>query len=575
MDKRTILALALVAIVIIVTPKLFPTAVPTTPAKAVPGAPVATDSIPASAPIESAATPLPAPATVAAPATRPASDSLGAVATAGRVDSTVVADSMAEFLFTNMGAAPLRVRLPKFRALNSSHGTEDVRITPGDQPLLGYRLIGTADTTQLATVPFELTRSESATGTPVLTYRARVQGRSVQIEYTVVPDSFLAHVTGSVTADSGGAAARFLLIDLPTTFRSFEADSMDDQNHFAYAIKPKVRGAEGIPFGKMDPGERKLVTGPLEWAAAKSKYFMVGVLAPVGDESFAEAYTIGGARTARHATLASGTVVNRLENGTFAFDLYAGPQTYKRLQSMGRDFENSNPYGGWMQGVVQPFATMVMKVLLWMRATLKLDYGWLLVIFGVAVRLILWPLNHAAMRTSMKMQRIQPELNEIQKKYKQDPQKLQSEMMRVYKEHDMSPFSTFAGCLPMLLPMPVLFALFFVFQNTIEFRGVPFLWLADISLKDPYYIVPLLMGVSMFVLSWIGMRNSPPNPQAKMMLYIFPVMMTFLFANFASGLNLYYAIQNIAALPQQWLIANERAKGNKVAAGSKLATKKT
>ena len=123
----------------------------------------------------------------------------------------------------------------------------------------------------------------------------------------------------------------------------------------------------------------------------------------------------------------------------------------------------------------------------------------------------------------------------------------------------MSPFSTLSGCLPMLLPMPVLFALFFVFQNTIEFRGVPFLWLADISLKDPYYIVPMLMGVSMFVLSMIGMRNSPPNPQAKMMAYMLPVMMTVFFLNFASGLNLYYAVQNITALPQQWLII-ERAR---------------
>jgi YidC/Oxa1 family membrane protein insertase len=99
-----------------------------------------------------------------------------------------------------------------------------------------------------------------------------------------------------------------------------------------------------------------------------------------------------------------------------------------------------------------------------------------------------------------------------------------------------------------------------VFQNTIEFRGVSFLWLPDISLKDPYYIVPILMGLSMFVLSWIGIRNAPPNPQAKIMAYFLPVLMTVFFLNFASGLNLYYAVQNIAALPQQWLIANERAK---------------
>ncbi len=135
--------------------------------------------------------------------------------------------------------------------------------------------------------------------------------------------------------------------------------------------------------------------------------------------------------------------------------------------------------------------------------------------------------------------------------------------MKVYKEAGASPFTALSGCLPALIPMPVLFALFFVFQNTIEFRGVPFLWLLDISVKDPFYILPVLMGASMFVLSWIGLRNAPPNPQAKMMGYMFPVMMVFFLANMASGLNLYYTAQNIAALPQQWLLARERAKNKR------------
>jgi YidC/Oxa1 family membrane protein insertase len=158
------------------------------------------------------------------------------------------------------------------------------------------------------------------------------------------------------------------------------------------------------------------------------------------------------------------------------------------------------------------------------------------------------------------MQVIQPEMAAIQKKYRNNPQKQQEEMVRIYREHGMSPFSMFSGCLPMLIPMPVLFALFFVFQNTIEFRGVSFLWLADISLKDPYYLLPLIMGASMYLLSWIGLRNAPPNPQAKMMSYMFPVIMTVALLNMAAGLNLYYAVQNIAALPQQWLIARERAR---------------
>ena len=163
------------------------------------------------------------------------------------------------------------------------------------------------------------------------------------------------------------------------------------------------------------------------------------------------------------------------------------------------------------------------------------------------------------------MQRIQPELQEVQTKFKSDPQKQQSEIMRVSKEHDMSPFSAFTGCLPALLPMPVLMALFYVFRNTIEFRGVPFLWLHDISLHDPLYALPLAMGASMYLMSWISLRNAPPNPQAKMMSYIFPVFLTVALANSAAGLSLYYTVQNLAALPQQWLIANERAKAVKPA----------
>jgi YidC/Oxa1 family membrane protein insertase len=173
---------------------------------------------------------------------------------------------------------------------------------------------------------------------------------------------------------------------------------------------------------------------------------------------------------------------------------------------------------------------------------------------------LLWPLNQKAMRTSMQMQRLQPELQEIQKKYKTDPDKQRDALVKLYQAHGMSPLSPMLGCLPMLLPMPVLFALYFVFQNTIEFRGVQFLWLPDISLRDPYYIIPIVMGASMFLLSWIGMRSMPPNPQTKMMSYMMPAVMTMVLLNFASGLNLYYAVQNVAALPQQWLLSRERMK---------------
>jgi YidC/Oxa1 family membrane protein insertase len=550
MDKRFFLALVLTAVVVIATPLIFGNR-STTAKSGIPDSLVTLrDSLP------TRTTPSIAEDTARRDSvvTQPRADSIvGTAPTAA--ETTAVSTSLTEYRFSNLGAMPVTVELKSYKALDGS--TQNVRLGSSSGHLLAYRLFLPGDTINLSRTLFRVERTQNSNA-DLLTYRATVKGIDVAIRYAFVPDSYLVRVSGEVKQAAG--VNGFIAVEMPNNLRSAEADSLDDQQHLAYAIKPQRESARGIPFSKVDPGERRIQNGPIAWAAAKNKYFIVGLLTPVGDVPFSEVTVTGGPRTGRRATHAEAVVVEPIQNGTFTFELYTGPQEWRRLLALGRDFENSNPYGGFLQGVVQPFATIVMRILLWMRATLNLTYGWVLVIFGVAVRLLLWPLNQKAMRTSMKMSRLQPELTELQKRYKSDPQRLQSEMMRVYRDHGMSPFSSLSGCLPMLLPMPILFALFFVFQNTIEFRGVPFLWLSDISLKDPSYIVPILMGLSMFALSIIGMRNSPPNPQAKMMAYVLPVMMTVFFLNLASGLNLYYAVQNITAIPQQWLISNERGK---------------
>ena len=551
MEKRLVLAMVLTALVLVVIPRLFTTpGIVTSPATAdsttsgtsgrsdTPGVaqdPARSPSVPG-APIGGA---LPAPAVVVP------------------VDTTVftpvpVVDSapISTYRFVNRGATLIGVELLRYRALTPQGG--NVEIARDGEPLLRYRLALGQDTVVLDSITF---RGEQVGQT--LTYTAPVRDANVTIAYTVVPDSYVVRVKGSV---EGGATPARLLIDLPRGIRSEEADSIEDHRHLAYAYKPMAGNARSIRFDKLDPGEAYRDDGSFNWVVAKNKYFVLGLLTPAGDAPFQDIVAVGGARTSKVATTASATTVEPVTDGQFAFEVYAGPQDSRRLLAMGRDFQDANPYGGWLQGLVQPFARIVMQILLWIRDTTQLNYGWVLVIFGVVVRLLLWPLNQRAMRASLRMQQIQPQLMEVQKRYQDNPEKQRNEMMRVYKEHDMTPFSPMVGCLPMLLPMPILFALFFVFQNTIEFRGVSFLWLPDISLKDPYYIVPILMGLSMFVLSWIGIRNAPPNPQAKIMAYFLPVLMTVFFLNFASGLNLYYAVQNIAALPQQWLIANERAK---------------
>jgi len=547
MDKRFLLALALTAIVVIATPWLFGSQ--SRSAKTSRDTTVSVDSVNRDTLRSTSITP---PPTVERPAVQSTDSVTGTSAAPIASETTTVTLPLSEYHFSNVGAAPISVELKSYRALDGSK--RNVNLESKSGRLIGYRLFLSRDTIDLDRVAFKLERPQ----TNALTYSAIVAGAEVVIRYAFAPDSYLVRVSGEVRHPASPSG--FLALEMPAGLRSAEADSLDDQQHLAYAVKPQRDDARGIPFSKLDPGERRLEPGPITWVAAKNKYFIVGALTPVGGVPFAEVHVTGGPRTGRRATHASAMVVEPIQNGTFSFELYMGPQEWRRLLALGRGFENSNPYGGFLQGVVQPFATIVMRVLLWMRATLNLSYGWVLVIFGVAVRLLLWPLNQKAMRTSMKMSRLQPELAELQKRYKSDPQRMQSEIMRVYRDHGMSPFSSLSGCLPMLLPMPILFALFFVFQNTIEFRGVPFLWLADISLKDPYFIVPIVMGLSMFALSIIGMRNSPPNPQAKMMAYVLPVMMTVFFLNLASGLNLYYAVQNLTAIPQQWLISNERAK---------------
>ena len=565
MDKRFFLALVLTAIVIVATPMLFPSAARR------PVTPVTTDSVRRAQVADTTTAPGAArtaraarvsdsaTASAAAPTARgqavgiPSSRGVSSPTTTP-VETTTVQTIRSTYAFSSRGAAPISVVLDSYPSRRPAWTGRKVELVGPRVPLARYRLALGRDTIALDTVPLRGTQRGDI-GAPTLTYDGNVAGYAMQIGYVFVPDSFLVRVTGTVTGAPAGSA---LLIDLPRTLMSNEPDTLDDMGHLAVSYRQRSE-VKSVGFSKLDTGEVRTEAGPLDWAATRNKYFLVAYRA-APKQPFSALRITGLPRMESVAAQVAATVSQPLTGaGSASFDIYAGPQDFERLQRLGADLDQVNPYGGWFQGMVQPFSTIVMKALLWMKRTTQLNYGWVLVLFGVLVRLALWPLNQGAMRTSMKMQRLQPELQALQKKHSDDPKRQQEAIMKVYKDHGMSPLSPLMGCLPMLLPMPILFALYFVFQNTIEFRGVSFLWLPDISLKDPYYITPLLMGVSMFVMSWIGMKGAPPNPQAKMMTYMMPVMLTVLFLNFASGLNLYYAVQNIAALPQQWLLARERS----------------
>jgi YidC/Oxa1 family membrane protein insertase len=557
MDKRFFLALFLSLIVIAISQLLFP-APKATPGSRISPAGDSSSRLKNAGTASAASSSLPNANPAAAPVVARVNPTSTRIAGQAVVEMTTVSTAKAIYKFTNIGAAPLSIVMRDYLNRSASEGLVD--LAAEGSPLLGYRLVTSGDTIDLSKVPFALSRARNAGGEEALTYDASVKNDTVSITYAISQDTATSYVIGVNGRVKGSSGQAYLLIDLPKTLRPAEADTIGDYRSLAYSFKPERDHARSVLFGSLEPGDKTLEPGPLSWVAVKSKYFVLGILSPSNGTLFSEVTLSGGPRTSKVATNAAASAVEAIKNNSFAFEIYAGPQESQRLARMGRDFDHVNPYGWrFLQGVVHPIASKVIQALLWMHNRLNLSYGWVLVILGILVRFVLWPLNQSTMRSSLKMQELQPKLTAAQKKYP-DPVQQREAIMKVYQDAGVSPFAGLTGCLPSLLPMPILFALFFVFQNTIEFRGVPFLWLHDISIKDPVYVLPLLMGASMYLLSWIGMRNAPPNPQAKMMGYMFPVMMTVVLLNMASGLNLYYTAQNIAALPQQWLLARERAK---------------
>jgi YidC/Oxa1 family membrane protein insertase len=339
--------------------------------------------------------------------------------------------------------------------------------------------------------------------------------------------------------------------------RQTEADSAG--NWYEYGIVAKTTESELTKFSEFDAGETMTLAGPFEWAAVKSKYFVAALLAIDSGAAQVSGVVATAAPDQKTITRVATTFGMPVDgSGLFGYRLYVGPMEYPRLRAIGHDFYDINPYG-WpgFRTMIRPIAVAARWLLVWMHEHLHMAYGMVLVAFGIMIRILLWPLNQKGMRASIRMQALQPEMQRLQDQYKNDPQRMQQEVMQLYRREGVNPMS---GCWPVLLPWPILLALFFVLANTIELRGQPFLWLPDLSLKDPLYIIPVLMGVSMFGVSKVGMMGMPPTPQTKMMLYIMPVMMTVLFVNFASGLNLYYFVQNVVSIPQQWYLAKERLK---------------
>lgn len=236
--------------------------------------------------------------------------------------------------------------------------------------------------------------------------------------------------------------------------------------------------------------------------------------------------------------------------GDFAARFYAGPKDQYRLRAVSPGLDLSVDYG-WLWWIAQPLFYFLTKI-----HGLLGNWGWSIMVLTLGVKALFFWLNAKAYISMANMRRVQPKLAEIRERYADDKQKQSQEMMSLYKTEKINPIG---GCLPVVVQMPVFLALYWVLLESVELRHAPWiLWIKDLSAMDPYYILPVLMGASMFFQQ--KLNPPPPDPmQAKVMQFM-PIMFTFFFLWFPAGLVLYYVVNNVLSITQQYIITKRIVK---------------
>jgi YidC/Oxa1 family membrane protein insertase len=291
-----------------------------------------------------------------------------------------------------------------------------------------------------------------------------------------------------------------------------------------------------------DPTIRR--EGPVKWLALQDKYFISVFMPEDATGLFAKLENEMVVSAGLNLPVGSEGQVHKAR-------LYAGPKQFDVLKSFENGLEDTIDFGWFIYGSwapVKAVAKPLFSVLRYINDYTH-NFGWSIIILTLGIKLLFVPLQYKSYKSMQGMKTIQGPVAKLQEKYKDDKQKLNTELMKLYKEHKVNPVG---GCLPMFLQMPVFIALFNILYMTIDLRQAPFmLWINDLSIQDPFYVLPVLMGVSMFVQQKIMPTTADPN-MAKMML-ILPIGLTFLFVTFPAGLVLYWVTNNVLTITQQFV----------------------
>ncbi|MDP8306216.1 MAG: membrane protein insertase YidC [Candidatus Chlorobium antarcticum] len=551
MDRNSVTGLALIALIMIVWLQFM------SPEKK----PLIRESAKRVAPLEQVAVP-------EAPAPISASDAYGAFASAanGKARQMVVENDLFRATISSKGATLTSLVLKKHLDGNLKPVQLVSNRADGALSLLFLTREGRKiDTRDLYFTGGSIDTLQTLTGKEIysVSYRLNVsKTRNILITYSFTGNSYRVGYDVKLNGFSSALAGNEYQLQWDGGL-GYTEKNREDEAHNALAGAYLGGSLVKLDAAKDNQSYREEQSGEAKWVAVRNKYFVAALIPSDRTGGF---YIDGSKKAGNEfenylaalkmeVPISAATLDNR-------FSLYMGPLDYDTVRAQKADLEKIMDFGwDWL---TRPFAELViLPVFSWMNTFIN-NYGLIIIIFAFLIKLVTYPLSLASTKSMKKMAALQPLLKELQDKYKDNPAKLQSELGRIYKEAGVNPLG---GCLPVVLQMPLLFAMFYVFRSSIELRQHGFLWAHDLSVPDsilnlgftiPMYgdhiaLMPILMAGTVFVQQKIT-PTAQTNDQMKIMLYMFPAMMLLFFNNMPSGLGLYYLMFNVFSVAQQLYI---------------------
>jgi YidC/Oxa1 family membrane protein insertase len=485
----------------------------------------------------------PAQTTVAPVAPKPAA-TLPATALASERDQEVTVETdLVKVVLSNRGGVIKQWELKRF--LNKDHqNPKPIQLVPtGDKgvaliPPLTVEVPDVKLQERLARGLYAVSGKDLSlsaiqpTGEIGFSYRDPDSGAQVTKRLTFHHDSYLV----DLTLETAGVSSSTML-SLGTNFGIHEWEE-----GFVGYMGPTTNIAGRLEHDL--PDKEDLRAGQVKWVALQDKYFLA-VAIPADAVTHIAVIRKEGERLAAvglRTPATAGTAVSQ-------YRLYVGPKEYDTLAAFKIELEETIDFGWFIHGswsIVRGVAKPLFFTMKYLYGLFH-NYGVVIIVLTIGIKLLLAPLAYKSYKSMKDMAAVQPEMVALQKKHADDRERLNKELIKFYKERKVNPVG---GCMPMFIQMPIFVALFNILYMTIELRQAPFLlWVKDLSVQDPYYVLPVLMGVTMFIQQKIQPTTMDPK-QAQIMLLL-PVFLTFLFVTFPAGLVLYWLTNNVLTILQQ------------------------